>query len=241
MTRTAGKIKELLFPPVCIFCRRLLLHERDRFSYEQIGTPSVCSSCLANLPYKPFEEHFTACLSNPYPGDPIPDLKVIVPFRYEKDIVSALRAMKFHDAPYIAKTLSYFMAHSVLYHTECFDAVIPVPLSSQRLRKRGYNQAALLADSIAEKMDTPCLKGFLLRRRNTKQQSRFRDPARRAVNVDSAFMVPEDVSIEGLRILLVDDVFTTGNTLHEAALALFSAGAASVTAITAASGRKDQP
>jgi ComF family protein len=179
------------------------------------------------------------CLSNTYEEDPIPDFSVLVPFRYEGEIISALRALKFHDSPYIAGTLAFFMAESVRRSGCRFDAVIPVPLSASRFRKRGYNQAELLAGEIARRLELPCPRGFLMRTRNTKQQSRFTDPGMRAANVRGSFAVPDHVSVEDLSVLLVDDVFTTGNTLHEAALALFRAGAGAVTAITAASGRKE--
>jgi predicted amidophosphoribosyltransferase len=80
---------------------------------------------------------------------------VIVPFRYEEPVVSALRAIKFHDAPYLAGTLSFFMAEAIRMESGEFDAVIPIPLSSERLKKRGYNQAALLAEPLARARNLP--------------------------------------------------------------------------------------
>ena len=239
MIRYVQALEAFLFPQVCVFCGGLI-HDRENLATSDLHvTLSVCHGCLARLPYKPFKAHRMPCLSNAYEGDAIPDFSVLVPFRYEGEIVSALRALKFHDAPYISETLGFFMAESVRRCGFCFDAVIPVPLSLSRLRKRGYNQAALLAREIARRMELPCLEDFLVRTRNTKQQSRSNDPGLRAANVRDAFVVPDRVSVDDLSVLLVDDVFTTGNTLHEAALALFRAGAGSVMAITAASGRRE--
>ncbi|MBN1891256.1 MAG: ComF family protein [Clostridiales bacterium] len=239
MNKNHRLLSHAVFPPTCVFCRALLT-ERDHSATGSLTHElSICPACLARLPYKVFAAHETPCLSNPYEEDPIPDFKVLVPFRYEGEIVSALRALKFHDAPYVAETLSFFMAESVNHSSYFFDAVIPVPLSSARLRRRGYNQAGLLARSIARRIEKPCPENFLIRNRNTRQQSRYKDPMLRAANVKGSFAVPDNVSVDDLSILLVDDVFTTGNTLHEAALALYEAKAGNVVAITAASGREE--
>ena len=160
------------------------------------------------------------CLSNAYDEDPIPNFSVLVPFRYEGEIVPALRALKFHDAPYIAD-FRFFMAESVLRCGTQFDAVLPVPLSDSRLRTRGYNQAGILASEIANRVGLPCLDGFLIRTRKTRQQSRYRDPGLRAANVRGSFAVPDRASVDDLS-LLVDDVFTTGNTLARSGSGSFS-------------------
>lgn len=232
-------LKEILLPNVCIFCKCLILPKREPaadFFGRDLG---ICVKCLARLPFKEFEKHVVPCLSNPYDDDPIPDLRAVVPFRYHEPIISALRALKFHDAPYVARALAFFMGGAIMRTGITFDAVIPVPLSEERLKKRGYNQARLLAEPIAKRINLPCPDGFLIRSRDTKQQSRYTDPALRSQNVSGAFLVPEQVCVDNLSILLVDDVFTTGSTIHEASLTLCLAGARYVLALTAASGRQN--
>lgn len=234
---TSSIITGIFLPPVCIFCK-CLIRPKGELAADFFGQVlDVCEKCLARLPFKEFREHVVPCLSNPYENDPIPDLRAVVPFRYQEPIVAALRALKFHDAPYIARALAFFMGEAVLRSEMTFDAVLPVPLSVERQRMRGYNQARLLAEPIAKRLNLPCPEGFLIRTRNTKQQSRYSDPALRSQNVSGAFLVPEDVCLDNLSILLVDDVFTTGSTIHEAALTLYLSGARHVTALTAASGR----
>lgn len=230
-------LKEILMPTVCIFCKSLILPKGEPaadFFGQDLG---ICEKCLARLPFKEWKDHIVPCLSNPVENDPIPDLCAVVPFRYREPIVSALRALKFHDAPYVARALSFFMGEAITRSGMTFDAVIPVPLSVERLKKRGYNQARLLAEPIAKRINLPCPDGFLIRTRNTKQQSRYTDPALRSQNVSGAFLVPEQACVDNLSILLVDDVFTTGSTIHEAALTLYLAGARHVLALTVASGR----
>jgi len=233
-------LADALFPPVCVFCGRILPKENDESAAFFAEELHICRRCLAVLPLRPACDRRHPCLSNPYSNDPIPGFEVIVPFRYEEPVVTALRAVKFHDAPYLARTLSFFMTETIREEGGEFDAVIPIPLSSERLKKRGYNQAALLAMPLACAMNLPCPNDFLIRTRNTGQQSRFTDPNLRCENVRDAFKVPDSVDVEGLSILLLDDVTTTGSTLHEAALTLYRNGARHVAGIAAASGRTDE-
>ena len=233
-------LEDALFPPVCVFCGRILPKETDESAAFFAEELHVCRRCLAALPLRPPSDRRHPCLSNPYSSDPIPGFQVVVPFRYEEPIVTALRAIKFHDAPYLARTLSFFMTEAVRMEFGEFDAVIPIPLSTERFRKRGYNQASLLAEPLARAMNLPCPNDFLVRTRNTGQQSSYRDPNLRCENVRDAFMVPESVDVEGLSILLLDDVTTTGSTLHEAALTLYRNGVRHVAGIAAASGRTDE-
>ena len=233
-------VEEALFPPVCVFCGRILPKEKDESASFFAEELHVCRRCLALLPLRPPSDRRHPCLSNPYSSDPIPEFEVIVPFRYEEPVVTALRAVKFHDAPYLAETLAFFMTEAVRRECGMFDAVIPIPLSPEHLKKRGYNQAALLAEPLALAMNLPCSKDFLVRTRNTGQQSRFTDPNLRCENVRDAFKVPDSADVTGLSILLADDVATTGSTLHEAALTLYRNGARHVAGIAAASGRTEE-
>lgn len=232
-----SQLSAALFPPVCVFCGHILLREKEAAAAFFSEKLQICRQCLAILPLRLPEDRCIDCLSDTYEGDPAPGLKVLVPFRYEEPVVSALRAVKFHDAPYIGTSLSFFMSEAITKGETCFDAVIPIPLSEQRRRKRGYNQAELLAGPLALRMDVPYVPSFLVRTRNTRQQSRFSDPLLRSANICDAFSVPDECDLDGLSILLVDDVTTTGSTLHEAAVTLYRKGARFVAGIAAASGR----
>jgi len=232
-----SRLCNALFPPACVFCGHVLLKEKDEAAAFFSEKLSLCRRCLAILPLRFPGDRRISCLCNPYEGDPVPYMQVLVPFRYEDPIVQALRAIKFHDAPYIGITLSFFMSEALLAEEPLFDAVIPIPLSSKRRKKRGYNQAELLAEPLARRINVPYLPSFLIRTRHTGQQSRFSDPILRSANISNAFKVPDEFDLDGLSILLVDDVTTTGNTLHEAAITLYRKGARYVAGIAAASGR----
>jgi ComF family protein len=113
-----------------------------------------------------------------------------------------------------------------------YDLVVPVPLHPAKERERGFNQAALLAELLAGKLSIPC-RSVLRRLRYTTTQTAF-DRAERMRNLRGAFRLRRSANMRGCRVLLVDDVLTTGSTLSECARVLKRAGAKSVCAITAA-------
>jgi ComF family protein len=117
-------------------------------------------------------------------------------------------------------------------------AVVPVPLHWWRRWRRGYNQSAALARSIAAHLQIPCFPSQLRRLRNTPDQT-LQSPAGRRENVRGAFRARRRPQLKGSTVLLVDDVMTTGATAHEAARALRAAGAARV--VVAALARAGAP
>lgn len=115
------------------------------------------------------------------------------------------------------------------------DALVPVPLGASRLRHRGYNQSAAIAEPLGRLAGVPVTPAALARRRDTATQVSLAPDARRA-NLAGAFRA--GAGVRGRRLVLLDDVFTTGATLHEAAVALLDAGAAAVAAVTFARARR---
>jgi competence protein ComFC len=113
-----------------------------------------------------------------------------------------------------------------------FDTIVPVPLHPTRQRERGFNQASLLAELLSVRTSIPC-KSLLRRIRYTTTQTAL-DRAERMENLHNAFRLRKKADVRGLRVLLVDDVLTTGSTLSECARVLKRAGAMSVHAATAA-------
>jgi ComF family protein len=107
------------------------------------------------------------------------------------------------------------------------DVVCPVPLHPARLRERGFNQSLLLAAAISMSTRIP-LAECLTRTKNTPTQTRKTKPEDRQKNLERAFRIRPDANVGGKRVLLVDDVMTTGATLDQAAQALLKGGAASV-------------
>jgi len=114
-----------------------------------------------------------------------------------------------------------------------FDVVVPVPLHERKLRARGFNQSAVLAKALGRVAALP-LDVFSFRKiRETRPQT-FLSAEERVKNVRRAFEVVNPAAVEGKRILLVDDVFTTGSTVREGVRELLRGGAADVAVLTAA-------
>lgn len=111
--------------------------------------------------------------------------------------------------------------------------MLPIPLHSSRLRKRGFNQALLLAEPLARAWQLTLLRQVLRRTRATTSQTELSAPER-ALNVRDAFAVSDTAAIKDKRIMLVDDVLTTGATMAECSRILLQSGAAAVCCISVA-------
>lgn len=140
---------------------------------------------------------------------------------------NAIHELKYRDGVWIAETVASFFTISP--QSLPVDVVVPVPLSRQRLRKRHYNQAALIAHHIAKRLTVPLSCDSLVKTKHTPPQVGL-SARQRQTNLIGAFRCAR--GMQGLRVLLIDDVSTTGTTLWTCADALKRAGALSVDAWT---------
>ena len=175
----------------------------------------LCSRCAAALTFAP------AIVRAARDGTPA----AIALGPYEGVLRSAVLALKFRGARPVARRIGRALALKIL---SPFDAVVPVPLHAQRLRERGYNQAGDIARQIAAVAHAPFVEKALERSRYTAPQSALHLTDRNK-NVDGAFCAGRTIQIvAGLRVLLVDDVITTGATARACARTLLAGGVRSV-------------
>ena len=154
-------------------------------------------------------------------------------FYYGGIVKTMIHRLKFRDKAYLAKIMGELMAEELCAEG---DVVTAVPLHKKRRRQRGYNQSRLIAETYAELKGLP-YEDLLVRVRNTPPQSLLTKRDDRQKNISGAFLPREGSSITGKRILLVDDVVTTGATIGECRTELIKAGAAAVITISFARGK----
>ncbi len=206
MSRLKAWALDLLFPPKCPFCRGLV--EMDGM---------ICPECLSALPRR----------KNPEVTVPLAD-RAIAPFVYEGMVRDALRRFKFSGLSGYAGALAPLLAGPV---RDAFSHEAPllsyVPVSRRRRRTRGYDQAELLARRVGEILNLP-VAPLLEKIRDNPPQSGLADASARRGNVLGVYRVADPALAAGKKILLIDDIVTTGATLSECALTLRSVGAEAV-------------
>jgi ComF family protein len=225
----------LIYPPACVLCgrrlppgRRLGLCDPCWLSVELVKAP-VCETC--GRPLNDDERPAGLCFDCRLQPPP---LVIRAAALYREPLVSLIYLCKYDFWPTAALQPAELLverAHA-LFGSWRPDVVAPVPLHIKRLRWRGFNQSELLARPLAGMWGVPLADG-LLRVRDTVPQVRLPDEARRE-NLRDAFAVDAATALNGRRVLLVDDVTTTGATLAEGARALRAAGAREVAAYVVA-------
>jgi len=218
----ADALADLFYPRRCAACDRRVSDVLCRGCFESL--PLIegprCGRC--GMPTA-FEVYVCdACASEDFGFE-----SARAPLMYEgtgKEIVHALKYRGYRAV--VERVMAPLMA-GMLDGESRFDAVAPVPLHRSRLRKRGFNQAEVMAKAVAKEINAP-LSARMEAVRKTRDQVKLTAPERKA-NVSGAFRTRE--SVRG-RILLVDDVFTTGATMSECAKTLTQSGAAEVHALS---------
>jgi ComF family protein len=208
-----------------------------------VGGNGLCASCWSKLSLiaPPYCERLGIPFAyDPGPGvlsmqaiaDPPAYHRARAAVRYDEIARKLVHSLKYGDRLDLAPTAGQWMARAGCELLDGADALVPVPLHWRRQWARRFNQSALLAEIVAKASAVPVTYGALKRVKATPQQVGLSQSAR-AQNVQGAFRVPPDgkAEVAGRRLILVDDVLTSGATMDACARALLRAGAAQVDAL----------
>lgn len=212
-------VMDLLYPPKCMLCHGLL----------DSSDHALCPKCGLELPE--------------YDG-PLRKVtyfeKAVAPFFYEEPIRDAILRFKFHGMQTYASQFAVWMAVWIRDHLNgTYDMISWVPCSRRRRWSRGFDQAELLAMELSALLQVPAVCTLEKIRHNPKQ-STLRDAARRRANVLGVYRAVRPECFCGKRVLLIDDVLTTGSTLSECGKVLRMAGSGDLVCAAIAAARREK-
>lgn len=239
MAKILASALALLYPQRCLGCETFVSAEE-----------SFCTTCLPFV--RPIEAPLCLCCGAPFATLAGPEhlcgscLARPPAFRYARawacyqsggatpqPLSTAIQHFKYHRNLSVGKALAARAAAHFPLQKERYDVIIPVPLHIDRLRWRGFNQSLLLSRAISRAQKIPVDPFVLERTRPTAPQTQLSESERR-VNVKGAFAVTVPERLQGKRVLLVDDVYTSGATAEECAKVLYHSGAQVVDVFTLA-------
>jgi len=219
---------DLIFPRNCPLCKQAL------FDFE----PCLCTVCQGTLPranfhLRPFANELTSKLQGLIP---VHRAMAFLRFTKKGKSQALLHLLKYKNKPEIGEELGRLYGLSLSQHgfSGLWDVLVPVPLHPLKKARRGYNQSECFARGLSKSLGIP-VQELLERRKNTDTQTN-KSRLDRLKNVEQVFVMQEGIHATGLRILLVDDILTTGATLCSAAQALLEGGAKHVDLATIAAG-----
>lgn len=222
-----------LFPPACPGCRRLVVQQG-----------ALCGACWPNLRF--LEKPWCPVMGTPFSHDmgegflsaeaianPPPFARARAAVAYSGVARAMVQGLKYADRTELAPWMARWMLRAGSDLIADADVVVPVPLHWRRFLRRQFNQSAELARTVAHLSGIPFEPGAVKRVKVTRQQVGLGHNEREA-NVRAAFAVPpeSDILVRGRRVLLVDDVYTTGATVSSVSRCLLRAGAAAVDVLT---------
>ncbi len=213
LLRTGEDLLHLIYPVLCVGCNEPLSNSKD----------AICGQCLCKLP----ETAFAAFANNPAEKMlmarlPFEAIHCEYYFQKSKIIQQVLHALKYRQK----KQLGFLMGNKLgetLKSSSRFndiDLIIPVPMHPKKVRKRGYNQARIIAEGISESTGIFVTEG-LKKNHHTKTQTK-KGKLDRWLNMQEIFVLDDRICLNDMHVLLVDDVLTTGATLEACARVLKS-------------------
>lgn len=212
-----GDFISLFFPKYCLACDNALVK----------GESMICTLCMLEMPQTDYHRSRENPLSRRL-SYRIPVKHAMALFKFSKSgrVQHLLHQLKYRNHPEIGITLGRFYGEKMKTESELdgsVDLIVPIPLHPARKRKRGYNQSAMFAEGLSERLQIPFTDELLVRKIKTETQTR-KTKLSRWENISGVFDVKVDGALTGKRVLLVDDVITTGSTLEACSKVLIDQG-----------------
>ncbi len=210
---------ELIFPDNCLLCRQFLNSRHQR---------QLCTHCLGSLVFNP-----TPFSRQTTPGTFAYDHAWSVCI-YNEPAQKLLHAFKYNSKTSLCKTFVPLMIDFIDRYSlplQQFDLITPIPLHPVRLRERGYNQSALLSLALSRHYGILHTENLIVRQKETQTQTEL-GAKQRWTNMEGAFRIKNSTDVVGKNVVLIDDLYTTGATVHSAAQALKTAGAIKIAVLT---------
>lgn len=232
----------LLYPAVCPSCPKdpedgpHVTETGNSSRPANLYTAPICDECWSTI--KPLAGHLCKICAKPIEADismcgecfmELPYYRKLYPYgRFDGALREAIHQFKFSNIKRLSRPLSDLLLSMELPEA---DLIVPVPLTKKRLIERGFNQSLLMAVNLSKRMDTPVSWDTLLKTRETGHQT-GKPRKERLQALKNAFVAAK--SVEGKRVIVVDDVYTTGATMNECAMTLMEGGATDVYAVVLA-------
>lgn len=217
ITKSLADFTALFYPRCCAGCNHVLLNQ-EKF---------LCTSCLFHLPITDFHLDAHNQTANQLLGKfSFEHAASMLTLSKDSSVENILYKIKYNNKPDLAFYFGHWygnILNKVNYLNDA-DAIIPIPLHRKKLKKRGYNQALVFAEGLADSMNKPILDEVLVRNKASVSQTK-KSRLERYENVSDVFVCMNENEINGKHIILVDDVLTTGATLTAAAERLIEHGA----------------
>lgn len=188
---------DYFFPPICGMCG-------------EINENYICNNCYENI------KKIKKCVINEYNNRNFS--KHLYIFKYEGIIRNKIIEYKFEDKGYLYKMFAKIILSDkkTCNFIKKYDVIIPVPISKKRKKKRGYNQSELVANELAQKLNQDIWTDIIIKKKDNKPQSEL-NKLERIKNVEDVYEINKPIVVKNKKVLLLDDIYTTGSTVNEIA------------------------
>lgn len=188
---------DYFFPPICGMCG-------------EINENYICNNCYENI------KKIKKCVINEYNNRNFS--KHLYIFKYEGIIRNKIIEYKFEDKGYLYKMFAKIILSDkkTCNFIKKYDVIISVPISKKRKKKRGYNQSELVANELAQKLNQDIWTDIIIKKKDNKPQSEL-NKLERIKNVEDIYEINKPIEVKNKKVLLLDDIYTTGSTVNEIA------------------------